>query len=505
MTHLKQILFLLLIVTNSLTSYAQIEKRVYFDKNWKVVSSNDSYEYYRVVKLNSSGYPTETINTYYSGGALQWRGQFTSKNIECATCEQCGCTTLCTWYYKNGNKESEAHYEYGKVVGQTKYWEENGTEYNIAEKIFSEITVKELIESNISSGKYDRLEGIWNGTEEIQIFLDKEIMPGKINPKRYGIIRGDSEYRVWEIGKGNSGLEITSASQRGEFIAKINIQGLSAPAFEGVGRFTDANSLTIVMQGSNEAIRLMLGKQNSDLINDTELFTEIKLRKIYPSSYDIESIKEKAIIEAPRSGTGFALSANGFIATNYHVIEDAKNIKVRGVKGDFLTILNAKVIKSDPMADLAIIQIDDPNFTDLGKIPYPIVSLNTDVGEEVFALGYPLTNTMGEEVKLTTGVISANSGYKGNQNQYQISVPVQPGNSGGPLFDKNGKVVGIVNAKHTDTDNVSYAVKARNLIGLFYMISDTPTLDTNLMSGKTLPEKVRLAKNFVYIIEVNKQ
>lgn len=381
---------------------------------------------------------------------------------------------------------------------------DNGRESNKTKELSSEFVIKALIEFNIKSGKYDQLEGIWNGTEEIKIFLDKQVMPSKVNPKRYGIISIDGEYTVMEIDKGNSGLEIASTSLNGEFIAKFNIQGFYAPAFKGTGKFTDANTLRIVMQGSNEAKRLILGKQYGDLINDTDLFTEIKLRKAYPSNYDIERIKEKAIKVAPKSGTGFALSANGFIATNYHVIEDANNIKVRGVKGDFSTMFNANVIKSDQIADLAIIQIDDPKFTDLGKIPYPVVSSNTDVGEEVFVLGYPLTNTMGEEVKLTTGVISANSGYQGNQNQYQISVPVQPGNSGGPLFDKNGKVVGIVNAKHTDTDNVSYAIKARNLIGLFYMIPDTQTLDTNLMVGKTLPEKVRLAKNFVYIIEVNK-
>lgn len=504
MTKMLQRLLLILAIAISSTTYAQTERRVYFDRNWKVVSSSSTYEYYRVVKLNSSGYPIGTVYTYFANGSLQWSGQITSKNIECSTCEQCGCTGLCTWYYKNGQKSSEGQYQNGKEVGDTKYWDENGKETSIVDKLSSEILVKALIEGNIRNGNYQPLEGIWSGTEEIQIFLDKKVMPSEAKLKRYGIVNVDGEYKVFEIDKGLSGLEITSVNQRGEFVGKVNVQGLYGPAFEGAGKFIDAQNVRIVMEGSSEAIRMMLGKQYRDLINDTELFTEIKIRKVYPSTYDIENIMAKAIKEAPKSGTGFALSSNGFIATNYHVIENAKSIKVRGIKGDFSIMFNAQVIKSDQMADLAVIQIDDPNFVDLGKIPYPVVSSNTDVGEEVFALGYPLTNTMGEEVKLTTGIISANSGYQGNQNQYQISVPVQPGNSGGPLFDKNGKVVGIVNAKHTDTDNVSYAIKSRNLIGLFYMIPDTPVLDTNLMTGKTLPEKVRVAKNFVYIIEVNK-
>ena len=64
----------------------------------------------------------------------------------------------------------------------------------------------------------------------------------------------------------------------------------------------------------------------------------------------------------------------------------------------------------------------------------------SEVGEEVFVLGYPLTATMGDEIKLTTGVISSKSGFQGDISQYQISAPVQPGNSGGPLFDSKGNI-----------------------------------------------------------------
>lgn len=111
--------------------------------------------------------------------------------------------------------------------------------------------------------------------------------------------------------------------------------------------------------------------------------------------------------------------------------------------------------------------------------------------------------TMGEEVKLATGVISANSGFEGTQKQFQISIPVQPGNSGGPLFDKKGRVVGIVSAKHKNTDNVSYAVKGLFLTSLFYTIPSTPVLDEPVMVVKTLPEQVKKVKNFIYIIETN--
>jgi S1-C subfamily serine protease len=69
------------------------------------------------------------------------------------------------------------------------------------------------------------------------------------------------------------------------------------------------------------------------------------------------------------------------------------------------------------------------------------------VGSNVFALGYPMAlSLMGEEVKFTDGKISSKTGFQGDITTYQISVPIQPGNSGGPLFDYDGNIVGITNA-----------------------------------------------------------
>ncbi len=79
----------------------------------------------------------------------------------------------------------------------------------------------------------------------------------------------------------------------------------------------------------------------------------------------------------------------------------------------------------------------------------------SDVGETVYVSGYPLRATMGDEIKLTNGI---KSGFQGDITNYQISVPVQPGNSDGPLPDSNGNVTGVISAKHIGAENVSYAV-----------------------------------------------
>ena len=82
-----------------------------------------------------------------------------------------------------------------------------------------------------------------------------------------------------------------------------------------------------------------------------------------------------------------------------------------------------------------------------------------DVGEDVFVLGYPMTQALGNEIKLTNGIISARTGYQGDISTYQISAPVQPGNSGAPMFDSNGNIIGIVVAGVPGADNVGYAIK----------------------------------------------
>ena len=182
--------------------------------------------------------------------------------------------------------------------------------------------------------------------------------------------------------------------------------------------------------------------------------------KTYPTDDMYVNDIEDENIKNPKewSGTGFALN-NGYVVTNYHVIENAKSISIKGIKGDFTPKYNAIIIATDKYNDLALLQISDNNFKGFGSIPYNVKTSVSDVGEDVFVLGYPLTSTMGDEIKLTTGVISSKTGFQGDVSLYQISAPIQPGNSGGPLFDNKGNLIGIVNAKHKDAENVGYAIK----------------------------------------------
>ena len=128
-------------------------------------------------------------------------------------------------------------------------------------------------------------------------------------------------------------------------------------------------------------------------------------------------------------------------------------------------------------------------------------TFSSDVGEDIWVLGYPLTKTMGNEIKLTTGVISAKSGFEDDVTMYQISAPIQPGNSGGPVFDSKGNLIGIICAQHKGAENVSYAIKCSYLRNLIENSVNHDILPhTNKISMLNLSSQVKNVKGYVYQI-----
>lgn len=235
------------------------------------------------------------------------------------------------------------------------------------------------------------------------------------------------------------------------------------------------------------------------------IWTDGQPESLYLKLYPTSSSSITGVVNGVKSsGTGFAISSDGYIVTNQHVVDGATKIKVRGVKGNFSKIYSAEIVVEDKNNDLAIIKINDADFTTLGTPPYQINHSLIDVGSSVYALGYPLRATMGDEVKLTNGIISSKTGFQGDITTYQITVPVQPGNSGGPLLNSKGDIIGIINAKHIGAENASYAIKSNYLMNLIQVMNSSPELPKdNIISNKELSEQVKFVKEFVYILEIN--
>jgi S1-C subfamily serine protease len=214
-------------------------------------------------------------------------------------------------------------------------------------------------------------------------------------------------------------------------------------------------------------------------------------------------------VKVKSSGSGFFLTKEGIIGTNAHVIEGAESIKISisNEIGNFE--YEGKVLLKDKQNDVALIKIDDDKFKGLSELPYCLVE-TADIGEDVFTIGYPLNSIMGTNYKVTNGIVSAKSGISDDVRYYQISVPLQPGNSGGALFNNDGNVIGITTSKlndkavGTDVENVNYAIKISYLKNLYNMMPDSKELKVvSVNENKELQEQVKVLKNYVCLIKVN--
>ena len=206
------------------------------------------------------------------------------------------------------------------------------------------------------------------------------------------------------------------------------------------------------------------------------------------------------------SGSGILIDRNGFIATNEHVIKGAQVIEVEFAKNNVKYTFNAEVIKADEAQDLAILKINDTRYNAFkpSALPYGITTNLLDIGSGVFALGYPEMWKLGKNIKFTDGKISAQTGAQDNPYWYQITVPIQHGNSGGPLFDNDGNLVGLTNAGFVgQMDNVGYAIKSSLLVQM--LGSSFPgkyTTPLNIIKEKPLTEKIKILKSYVPLIKV---
>ena len=169
----------------------------------------------------------------------------------------------------------------------------------------------------------------------------------------------------------------------------------------------------------------------------------------------------KAILKKS-SGTGWII-ADGLIVTNYHVVENRTNLSILIHGKDRISV---RLLFRDKYNDLAILEAQHQNLPP----SIPIGLTGNRIGDPVFTIGYPLTDIMGKEPKMTNGIISALTGIQDDPRVFQITVPLQPGNSGGPLLNLKGEAIGITTSKLNAAkifewtgnipENTNYAVKS---------------------------------------------
>lgn len=213
-----------------------------------------------------------------------------------------------------------------------------------------------------------------------------------------------------------------------------------------------------------------------------------------------ESKDAAPAVQANYSGTGLALSNNGYFITNYHVVEGADSVYMQNSNGDYY---KANLIAFDKKVDLAILKVDDKKFRFAKtELPYTFASGKNGIGSRVFTLGYP-----DNEIVYNEGYISAKNGYEGDSLQYLLNMPSRPGYSGAPVVDARGNVIGIISANNSDAaSNITYAVSSQVIYSL---VKDLP-VNIRLPKGNGIKnlnreQQVEKMENFTCSVKVYKR
>ncbi len=229
-----------------------------------------------------------------------------------------------------------------------------------------------------------------------------------------------------------------------------------------------------------------------------------KKRKVYEKTY--QRFLRKILGESTSTGTGFFISNDGYLVTNNHVVDDAATVHVVTTDKQVFT---AKVVTTVEPYDLALLKVKGRHTA------LPLSRMrNARQGEDVFTIGFPNPRYQGVTAKLTDGVISSDAGIDDFDKVYQITTPVQPGNSGGPLFNRNGDVVGAVVSRFGDwmivhtgalPQNVNYAVKSFYIHAMLKLTSGFPRekLAKPFPADMELPDVIQRVKDATVLIVIH--
>jgi len=299
-----------------------------------------------------------------------------------------------------------------------------------------------------------------------------------------GVEKDASEAAIWyrksaEQGYDKSQFSIGAAYFEGFGVVKNDIQAYKWWALASTSKNEElqknAKSLLNILEKNLSRSEIARGQELARDFSVTEKSATKKARENY-------------INNVPRStGTGFFITSKGHLITNLHVIKGGRRIEVLTNNG----LVSAELVKKDENNDLALLKVQG-EFTVFAITS----SRKTKLGSSVATIGFPNVGIQGFAPKYAKGEIASLSGFSDAAGYFQISVPTQPGNSGGALFDELGNVVGVVSAKLNASsaykasgslpENVNYAIKSSFLLGFLESI---PQVNELLVEPATLERK----------------
>ena len=198
-------------------------------------------------------------------------------------------------------------------------------------------------------------------------------------------------------------------------------------------------------------------------------------------------------------GTGFLIDGKGYVVTNAHLLRGANSVLVENNKNQKF---HAITIYKDEVTDIAVLKIEDEDYKPFTTLPYSIRKGNVDLGEPLFTLGYPR-----DEIVYNEGYLSALTGVEGDTLNFQIGVAANPGNSGGPVFNKNGEVIGIIKTRQERLEGVVFALTAANIFrSLEEIKKDTSYQNVKLPTASSLrgldrPQQIKKIEDCVFMVK----
>jgi tetratricopeptide (TPR) repeat protein len=269
-------------------------------------------------------------------------------------------------------------------------------------------------------------------------------------------------------------------------------------------------------QNTHEALQ---NKKEADRLARERKLLEEERKKWEASRLAEENRRQQPSKEKSRqsgTGSGFFISKMGHVITNAHVVEDCKKVTV----GDNANKqVPAKVIRADRRNDLALLKLstlemasaDSKSFIQkLGNVMIPLATngllRSEDVrrGERLLVAGYPFGDFISNTMKVTTGIVSATVGVGDDSGQFQLDAAIQPGNSGGPIYDYSGNIVGVVVSQlnkmkmaediGTIPENQNFGIKA-STVRQFLESSGFPSKKAEGIKNKSTEEVAQIAEN----------
>lgn len=232
------------------------------------------------------------------------------------------------------------------------------------------------------------------------------------------------------------------------FAMAASIAGLTALAISGLVTYFTPKS-------NPHEIALLKKEINAVKISQKQAQKELNT---------IKTIPKGPAAPGKFGGTGFLIDGKGYLVTSAHVVSKADSVYIVNNKGEYF---KTKTIHVNDNTDIAILKIIDSRFVAVDRLPYGIRRGKADLGEQIFTLGYPRT-----EIVYNEGYLSAKTGFDGDTIAYQIAISANPGNSGGPIFNHAGEVIGVLSGKQISAEGVVFSSQSKNIFAALDSLHD---------------------------------